>query len=546
MIDELHVQSVALIREATIQPAAGLTVLTGETGAGKTALLSALKLLVGERADASAVREGDQALLVEGRVYLGADDVDGHVVRRRVEASGRGKVELDGHMASVSELADTVGATVELCGQHEHQRLLQTSTHAAMLDAWAGEQAAQALAAYRECYEAAEAAAAELERVRELVRSGSERFEQASFELRRIDEVNPQEGELEELEEALPRAEHAEALLRAAEGAREAVAGDGGAMDALSGAIAALQEAERYDGALGKLAEQLQTSLIDIEDAAAELRDYRDSVELDPEELLAMQERMAALQGLMRTYGPSMADVFERRAKAAEIVAAAGDSGELERKARKAVDATEAALAKAADELDAVRADAAPRFSAAVGEQMVRLEMGSAALEVASSRKPRAQWSVAGPSQVEFMYRPGADLTARPLRRIASGGEISRVMLAIKVVMGEADAIDTLVFDEVDAGVGGATARSLATVLADLARTHQVIVVTHLAQVAVLAERHYVVQKSGGAQPETNLFEVTDEQRVAEVARMLAGDTSAISLDHARSMLAQAQPRLFD
>lgn len=541
MIDELHVQSVALVREATLAPAQGLTVLTGETGAGKTALLSALKLLVGERADASAVREGDPALLVEGRVYLGADDVDGHVVRRRVEATGRGRVELDGHMASVGELAETVGATVELCGQHEHQRLLQVASHAAMLDAWAGERAQAALAAYQEAFATAREVAAELERVQELARTGSERLDQAAFELRHIDEVNPQEGELEQLEEALPRAEHAETLLRNAEGAREALAGDEGAADALNSAIYALQEAARYDESLSKLADVLQSNLIDIEDVASQLRDYRDNVELDPAELEQMQTRMATLQGLMRTYGPSMADVFERRAKAAEIVQAAGDSGELEHKARKALDAAETALTKAADQLDAVRAEAAPRFSEAVGQQMARLEMGSAALEVASKRLDRAQWSTAGPSHIEFMYRPGADLTARPLRRIASGGEVSRVMLAIKVVMGEADGIDTLVFDEVDAGVGGTTARSLAAVLKDLAKTHQVIVVTHLAQVAVQGARHYVVQKSEGAVPETTLTEVANDERVAEIARMLAGDTSQISLDHAQALLAEAQ-----
>ena len=211
MIDELHVESVALIRDATLVPAAGLTVLTGETGAGKTALLSACKLLVGERADAGAVREGDDHLLVEGRVYLGPDDVDGHIVRRRVEAAGRGRVEIDGRMASVSELAEKVGSTVDLCGQHEHQRLLSTSTHAQMLDAWAGEGVTAALAAYREAFASARDARAEYERVDELSRSGAERLEQAAFELRRIDEVDPQEGELEELGEALPRAEHAAA-----------------------------------------------------------------------------------------------------------------------------------------------------------------------------------------------------------------------------------------------------------------------------------------------------------------------------------------------
>ena len=542
MIDELHVENVALIRDATIRPAAGLTVLTGETGAGKTALLSALKLLVGERADAGAVREGADHLLVEGRVFLGPDDADGHVVRRRVEAAGRGRVEVDGRMASVRELAEQVGATVDLCGQHEHQRLLSVATHAAMLDAWAGDKAASALGAYREALAAAREAADELARVRELAQSGTERLEQASFELRRIDEVNPQEGELEELEEALPRAEHAEVLLRASEGAREAVSGDGGATDALSGAISTLREAARYDDALGSLADALESSLIDVEDVASQLRDYRDSVELDPEELARMQQRMAAFQGLMRTFGPTMADVLARRERAREVVEAAGDSGERERKAKRAVDAAEAALARAADALDAVRRKAAPRFAKAVTAQMARLEMGTAQLEIALERLPREQWGSAGPSKVELMYRPGSGLTARPLRRIASGGEVSRVMLACKVVLGEADGVDTLVFDEVDAGVGGSTARALAAVLADLAKTHQVIVVTHLAQVAVQGERHYLVAKHAGEKdvPETQLHEISGDERVAEIARMLSGDTSDLSLEHARAMLAEA------
>lgn len=540
MIDELHVESVALIRDATLVPAAGLTVLTGETGAGKTALLSACKLLVGERADAGAVREGDDHLLVEGRVYLGPDDVDGHIVRRRVEAAGRGRVEIDGRMASVSELAEKVGSTVDLCGQHEHQRLLSTSTHAQMLDAWAGEGVAAALAAYREAFASARDARAEYERVDELSRSGAERLEQAAFELRRIEEIDPQEGELEELEEALPRAEHAEALLRASEGAREAIAGDAGAMDALSSAVSTLRDAARFDNALSVLADSLESSLIDIDDLASRLRDYRDSVDLDPEELVRMQERMGALQGLMRSYGPGMADVFAKRDAAREIVEAAGDSGERVRLARRAMEEAEAALAKAADVLDAARADAAPRFAAAVTGQMRRLEMGGAELEVRCERMPHAQWTPAGPSRIELMYRPGAGLTPRPLRKIASGGEVSRVMLACKVVLGQADGVDTLVFDEVDAGVGGSTARSLAAVLADLAKTHQVIVVTHLAQVAVMGECHYLVSKGAGAdgRPETSLRQIDGDERVAEIARMLSGDASEISLEHARELLA--------
>lgn len=541
MIDELCVRNVALIREASLVPSSGLTVLTGETGTGKTALLSAIKLLVGERADASAVREGADALEVEARVYLRGGDPDGNVVRRRVEAAGRGRVQIDGHMASVRELAETIGSSIDLCGQHEHQRLLDPAAHVALLDAWASERIAPAREAYVTALAEARAAAKELERITEMTRAADERLDEASFVLRRIDEVGPSQEEYDELEAALPRAEHAETILRSVAGAYEGVTDDGGAADALSDAISWLRDASSFDSVLDDYAERLESSLIDIEDVAADLRRYRDSVELDPEELDRMQTRMAAFRGLMRTYGPSMDDVLARRASAAELVEAARDGGERERKARKALEVAEARLATAADALDAARSEAAPLLAHAVSEVMAQLEMGTASLSVQIERLARKQWTTAGPSRVELLYRPAAGLTARPLRRIASGGEVSRVMLACKVVLGEADGTETLVFDEVDAGVGGATAVALAQVLARLAKTHQVIVVTHLAQVAVMGQTHYLVQKSAGDVPETSLVPIEGEGRVTEIARMLSGDTSETSLAHAREMLAQAR-----
>ena len=539
MIDELRARDVALIRDATIRPADGLTALTGETGTGKTALLSALKLLVGERADAAAVREGAEGLCVEGRVFLPGEP-DGTIVRRRVSADGRGRVELDGRMASVRELAERVGSTVDLCGQHEHQILLGAQSHVRILDAWTGEAAERACRDYASALSEARKAAAELARVRELSRSASERLEQARFELARIDEVGPAAGELEDLERELPVAEHAEALVNAAEESHEALTGDDGIEDRLSRAVEVLRQASAYDETLGERADALESALVEVEDVALGLGRYRDSVDLDEGSLARMQERMAALQGLMRSYGPSMRDVLERRAAAAELVEAASGTGEREREATTALEAAERRLATAADALDAVRREAAPRFSEAVVAQMRRLQMGTAELVVAIERLDRRGWTESGPSRVEFLYRPASGLTPRPLRRIASGGEVSRVMLACKVALGEADDVGTLVFDEVDAGVGGTTAVALAAVLADLATTHQVIVVTHLAQVAVAAERHYVVAKSEGDVVETTIREVTGDERTAEIARMLSGDATEASLAHAAEMLASA------
>ena len=542
MIDEIHVQDVALIREATLVPARGLTVLTGETGAGKTALLTAVKLLLGGRADKDSVREGSLQLVCEGR-FLDADGEE-VVASRSVTADGRSRATLDGHMASAKQLAEALAPAVDLCGQHEQQRLLKTSSHVQLLDAWLGaNQPGTPEGKIREDYEQAfrqaKEAVEELERVREAGKSSSAQLDEARFALRRIDEVNPAPGEFDDLEARLSKAENAESLARATDTAYQCLSGEEGALDALYTAAQALEGVSSYDAQLGNAAQALQEAAYILEDVSRDVRNYRDSVDFDPQELAFQQERMSALLGLLRAFGPRMEDVFERREAAADLVSLVDDGDKREKAAQKALDAAEERLASAAGALSALREKAAPQFSRLVTEQMSRMEMGEAQLDCKVSALPREQWTLAGPQSVELTFRPGKGMQARPLTRIASGGELSRVLLAVKVVLGARDQVDTLVFDEVDAGVGGATAVALAEVLADLAKTHQVLVVTHLAQVAVRAQTHYVVRKLGGSVPETQLVQVEGEDRVVEVARMLSGEGTQAALAHARDMLAE-------
>lgn len=540
MIDEIKADNVALIREATLEFSPKLTVLTGETGTGKSALLSSLKLLIGDRANTSSIREGSSELEVEGRFFLGDKEEDGHIVRRRLSQDGHGRVEIDGHLATVHELADTLGASVDLCGQHEHQRLMDTSTHAELLDAYAGEATLSALERYRGAFKEAQAAHRALKRIQKARADSQENAEQAAFVLNQIEQVDPSQEDYEELQEELPRAEYAEMLMSAADAAHQAVTEDGGVSDILSGVIQQLQDAARYDEKLKTYADNLESSLIEAEDAASELRDYRDSVELDPEELQQLEERNSQYQGLLRSYGPDLEHVLKRRDEAEELVSVIQDGDEREREAQKKIAEAENKLKAAAAALQKLRHAAAPKLTKAITAVMGQLEMDGAAVTFSIEDLPREEWAQEGPSAIELMYRPGAGLSLRPLRRIASGGELSRVMLASKVVLGNADAIDTLVFDEVDAGVGGATAVALAQVLAQLAQTHQVIVVTHLAQVAVVADTQYVVDKTEGDVPETKIHKVEGEKRVREIARMLSGDQSEASLNHAREMLEHA------
>ena len=574
MIDEIQVQNLALIREATLTPSRGLTVLTGETGAGKTALLSALKLLMGARASADMVRDGENGLVVSGRFYGLGDAVaseapeedafatqeadDETVVVRKVGVDGRSRVSANGTMASVRELASLVAPSIDLCGQFEHQQLMRPATHVGLLDAWAGagekakdsaavkEDESQsgasrvyanvtdALVEYRSALASAKAASAELARIREAQEASTAKLDEARFALSRIDEVNPLEGEYEELQRDLELAEHAESLARATATARSALSDDAGALDALNTAAAALESVAHVDQELADMASSLREAGFILEDISAQARDYRDTLEFDPAELAAQQERYSAMQGLMRSFGPRMQDVFERRAEAAELVSLADNSDAHLRKAQAALDEAEAQLVQAADALDAAREAAAPLFASEVTEVMGRLQMSGAQLVCAQERLPRESWNNAGPSSFEFLYKPTASSQPRPLARIASGGEVSRVMLAVKVVLGNRDTVDTLVFDEVDAGVGGAVAASLASEIATLANTHQVIVVTHLAQVAVCADTHYIVAREGD---ETSLSLVDGPAREREIARMLSGSITEASLAHARELL---------
>lgn len=559
MIDEIQVRNLALIEQATLLPSRGLTVLTGETGAGKTALLSAMKLLMGARSSADMVRDGASGLEVSGRFFfvpseserydvgdIQSDEADEPfeddgelVVTRRVGSDGRSRVSLNGRMASVREVAQKVAPHVDLCGQFEHQQLMKPAAHVGMLDSWAGQQVLDVLGDYRAAFDEASRAAAELDRIKTAASEGSAKLDEARFTLARIDEVSPVPGEYEELRQSLELAEHAESLATAVAVVRDSLAGDEGALDRLSIAADQLEQVSGVDPTLGQLASSLREVGYVVEDVAAEVRGYQDKIDFDPQMLAESQERFAALQGLMRSFGPTMDQVFEKRDQAKEAISLVDDADVLLRAATAALDAAEERLAAAADALDSARGQVAPRFSEAVSKNMARMEMSGAEIECRIERLDRSQWTKSGPSAVEFMYRPGRGMQARPLARIASGGEVSRVMLAIKVVLGETDAIDTLVFDEVDAGVGGSTAVALAEVLADLAKTHQVIVVTHLAQVAVRGDSHYVVKKSVSSEgtPVTVLSSISGDDRVAEIARMLSGDATDASIAHAREML---------
>lgn len=547
MIDELHVSNVALIKEANLILSPGLNVITGETGAGKTALLSALKLLAGERGEASMVREGAKSLQVQGRIFLQRqseiefEDMsaveEGLVASRGITSDGRSRVHMNGSISQVGRLSKIVGSSIDLCGQHEHQRLLKPSNHMAMLDAWMGDAVQSALGSYRLAFEEVRAATQKMKEIEEAKNLSADQVDQARYILRRIDEVHPLPGEYEELCSVVPKAENAETLTHCAGGAHEALSGEGGVLETLAVAVRMLEQAESIDSDLGSMAASLREASYVIEDVSMDVRRYQDDIDYDGSALMDMEERMSQLQGLMRSWGPTLEEVLNARDEAARTIEMVDGFDHQMNLAQNELDKAEEVLGQRAEDLHSVRLAAAPHFAKAVTSQMSRLQLGNASLECLVAKSKRSAWTLDGPSKVEFMFRPGERLSARPLAKIASGGEVSRVMLAIKVVLGETDQVDTLVFDEVDAGVGGSAARALADVLLDLSKTHQVIVVTHLPQVAVMGSAHFIASKSGDEEPETTFMQVEGRDRIEEIARMLSGDLTDASLEHARQML---------
>jgi DNA repair protein RecN (Recombination protein N) len=294
------------------------------------------------------------------------------------------------------------------------------------------------------------------------------------------------------------------------------------------------------DPSLDALGERLAELSALADDVGGELRAYRDHIDHDPVGLDAMLARLSDLHGLMRKYGPRLEDVLARRAEAATLLGEVGVGEDGMRAAEATVAEARIALEAAGDELDRVRREAAPAFTAALADAVADLAMPGASFEVAFGELEFDAWTADGPSRIEFLYSPATGTVARPLSKIASGGELSRVMLALKGVLGEADTVRTLVFDEIDAGIGGSTAHAVGRRLARLAETHQVIVVTHLAQVAAYADSQLVVRRSADAGSGTTVSYVEGDARISEIARMLAGNDSQASIAHAEELLAEA------
>lgn len=542
MIDELHVENLALIKEATLNPSAGMTVLTGETGAGKTALLSACRLVMGNRAEKSMVREGESDATCEIRLFVN-DEVAGSadleiVATRKISSDGRSRCKIDGSMASVSELAEVVAPHIDLCSQHDQQLLTSASMQRSLLDSWANVEESGLMENYRTAFNFSKEMRKQLDDVMAYAEASDEKLNDAKRVFMKISALNPSVEDYEEITSSLKKAENAELLARTSSAASDALNGEEGALDNLNAAVALLDEGGRADDSLKEMANTLREAVYVAEDVSRDVTSYSSAIELDVGELEFMQERMAAYQSIMRSYGPTLEDVFCAQKEASIVIEASENADKSIEAAKRAFSDAEESLRKAADALSASRLESAPAFTDSANNVLAQLNMQGAQIEFQFKKLSRDAWTEDGADEVRMMFVPAPGMQPRQLSRIASGGELSRVMLAIRVAIGKRDNVDTLVFDEIDAGVGGESALALAEVMSKLAKSHQVIVVTHLPQIAAKADLHYLVEKKmNGETTWTALEEIHDDKRVNEIARMLSGSITESSLAHSRELL---------
>jgi DNA repair protein RecN (Recombination protein N) len=564
MLRQLDVRDLGIIDELHLELPAGFTVLTGETGAGKSLLVQSLQLLAGERGDTEAVRGGAERLVVEGRfdeptaaaarallAELGVGSADELVVRREVSAQGRSR-------AWVNDTAVTVGALQRLAphllavhGQHEQRGLADPATHLALVDA-AGELEG-VRARVGEAFERWSTVRSALAEQRRALAARRDRLDVIEFQVHEIDAARPLAGEEEGLREERAMLRHAERIGELLAGARAALGGEGGSVG-LARAARAVRELLTLDLPVRELAESLEQAQVLAEDGERELGRLADRLRFDPPRLDAVEDRLALLERLARKYGGSLPAVLEHRDRLiAERCALATAEDEIARLEEEERTLAGAYLA-AAQELSARRSDAAKRFTREVTRVLAALGMPrvSFALRLARRLAAGGELEIAGEriaaaadgidaGELWISTNPGEP--ARPMVRIASGGELSRIHLAIRTVLRERRREDSLalLFDEVDAGIGGQVADELGALLASLGERDQVLVVTHLPQVASRASGHFVVRKQAtGGRTVTRVHPVAGDSRVDEVVRMLGGAGTPAARAHARELLRRA------
>ncbi len=537
MLLNLTIRNYALIDEARLEPGDGLTVFTGETGAGKSIIIESIGLLLGERASAQAVRKGTDRCFITGEFDISrVKDLDRFleeagipsegetslIVRREIDSQGRSRALVNDRPVSISTLAAIGSFLVDIHGQHEHQSLFHTENQRALLDRYAGaeELAARVAGAYRQWQELLAFKESQLMSAQERER----RIDLYSFQLKEIDGAHPVPGEEEELEHALPQLKNAEKLQAVADEAYQILySSDSAVLDNLRRVDKLLAQMASLGASFTDTAASLADSLAGIEEAARDIENFRDHISADPEQLNELLERQDTLHRLKRKYGATIQEILAYRGRIAGELAALNASDDRLKELDRNIATARRALDGLCSQLTALREKAGQKLARLVEKELDTLGMKKARFSVAREALPEPVSF--GADRIAFLFsaNPGEDL--QPLKAIASGGEMSRVMLGLKTVLANADRVPLLIFDEIDTGIGGPMGKVVGRKLEELSDHHQVLCITHLPQIAACGEHQFYVSKATkGNHTRTIVSPLSPQDRREEIARMLSGD----------------------
>ena len=558
MLAELNIRNFAIIDELQVAFDGGLNMISGETGAGKSIIIGAVGLLLGDRANADMIRSFEDAAVVEALFdirgqdglrakvrEMGFGDGEQLVVRRVVSRSGKNRVYINGNLASLASLAAIGESLINICGQHEHQMILNPENHTDILDEFGG--LLPLRTAYREEYDLYRSFQERLRGLQERRKKREEREDLLRFQIGEIGRADLRAGEDAALAEEKRILANVQKLMDYADAAYETLYGKGGSVLAeFRGAVSAVKEIQKIDTGLKLSEQEMEELYYRIEEAAFTLRDYAKRLSFDPARLEAVEERLEFLGRLKRKYGGTLEAVLGKQAEAEKEI---GEISSLEEQMGaliREIAVARGRLMEEAGELSTKRRTAAVVLKKAVEGEIQTLRMEDAQFEVVFrdlSGETEAFLNDKGMDAPEFYLSANLGEERKPLRAIASGGELSRIMLALKKVLARTGSVGTIVFDEVDSGIGGATAEIVGQKLREVARHHQVLCITHLPQIACCGDRHYrVVKKVAGERTNTSVSLLSAEERLTEITRMLGGvELTEKTKDHAREMLLAAR-----
>lgn len=555
MLRELTIRNLAVIEHISVVFHAGFHVLTGETGAGKSIVIDALALTAGGRSSSDMIRHGCDRADIEAlfdlprqhpvwgtlqRLGIEADSEETLIIRRELLSHGKSSARINGQGVTLTMLREIGEHLVNIHGQHEHQSLLRTEKHLEWLDSFAGEEIQQEKSTYRKCYLQYQAISRERRELEEKSRIGMQMLDLYRFQVEEIEAAKLKPGEDESLDDERRKLSHAEKLMDAVTEAYDHLYGTKGLV-ALSRALTRLQDIVKVDpDQLQPLVEQLQSAYYGVEDSAFQLRDYKENIEFNPQRLAQIEQRLDVLHSLKRKYGETTEDILNYHLKIKTEADQLENRDELLKELAEQEETLHKELQVQAENLSAIRRAASRILAKQIEQELAHLQMERSVFEV---KLDTASFTISGADTAEFVLSTNPGEPPKPLAKIASGGEMSRVMLALKAIFSRIDEIPVLVFDEVDTGVSGRAAQAVAEKLSLLSKHCQVFAITHLPQVACMADHQYEILKqiTHGDRTQTSVTELVEAQRVEELARMLGGvEVTEKTRHHAQEMLSLA------